>query len=136
MSPDHFWARTRRTATGCWEWAGRRRSGYGRVYHNGRTVQAHRLAYTLANGPIPSGLTIDHLCRNRACVNPAHLEAVTMRVNILRGMSPPAKNARKTRCVRGHLLAGSNLVEYALPRRRCRACMQLRRSERHGRQGR
>ncbi len=135
MSPDHFWARTRRTAAGCWEWAGQRRKGYGRVSHNGRTMQAHRLAYMLAHGPIPPGLTIDHLCRNRACVNPAHLEAVTIRVNILRGMSPPAKNARKTHCVRGHLLAGSNLLKHALPWRRCRACRHLRYNQRQQRRG-
>lgn len=63
---------------------------------------AHRVAYELCIGPIPTGLTIDHLCRNTRCVNPKHLEAVTLRENILRGTGPTAHNAAKSACRRGH----------------------------------
>lgn len=71
---------------------------YGR--HNG--IGAHRIAYEIYKGPIPKGLTIDHLCRNTICTNPEHLEAVTLRTNILRGESPIAYHAGSTHCPRGH----------------------------------
>lgn len=87
----------------CWEWRGSRdQAGYGRVHWNGRSTRAHRVAYELARSPIPEGLTIDHLCRNRGCVNPAHLEPVTLRENILRGNTFQAANAAKTHCPQGH----------------------------------
>jgi hypothetical protein len=75
--------------TGCWLWDGRRfsRNGYGRVWHDGKERQAHRVTYELLVGPIPQGLILDHLpkCRVRCCVNPDHLEPVTHRTNTLRG---------------------------------------------------
>ena len=87
----------------CWSWLGARsQTGYGRFWVDGKTVKAHRWAYEHLVGPIPDGLTIDHLCRVRSCVNPAHLEPVSNRVNVLRGDAPAARNARKTHCVRGH----------------------------------
>mgnify|MGYP003292883006 CR=1 FL=1 len=89
--------------TGCWNWQGTvLRTGYGFVYFHKEKWLVHRLSWTLTHGPIPDRLTIDHLCRNRRCVNPEHLEPVTNRENILRGMSPMAMNARKTHCVNGH----------------------------------
>lgn len=87
----------------CWRWSGSvDRNGYGRmsVGHVNRT--AHRISYELFKGSIPEGLQIDHLCRVRDCVNPDHLEAVTGRMNTLRGYSPSAIHARKTHCPRGH----------------------------------
>lgn len=113
--------------TGCHEWtAARSASGYGKIYVLGRprtnrVVPAHRVAYELWVGPIPEGLQLDHLCRNRACVNPAHLEPVTQRVNLLRGMSPAADNARKTQCPRGHVYNGANTYRRNGDRK-CRAC--------------
>jgi hypothetical protein len=100
---------------GCWEWRGRLSSGYGRV--NYRRVPdntefsttAHRLSYLVLVGDIKPGLTLDHLCRNRSCWRPDHLEPVTPRANTLRGESISAKNAAKTHCHAGHLLTAENL---------------------------
>jgi hypothetical protein len=120
----------------CWIWTGAKgRSGYG-SYNPGLlesegSSPAYRLAYKLLVGPIPKGLTIDHLCRVHACVKaianeqgPAHLEAVTMRVNILRGEGTAAVNAAKTHCIRGHPFDAENTYFYGKNRqhRRCRAC--------------
>jgi hypothetical protein len=110
---DRFWSKVnkegplprRRPELGrCWLWiACRVPGGYGQFYVSKVGVQfAHRVSYELRNGPIPAGLEIDHLCRNRACVNPEHMEVVTTRENTLRGISSPSRNAKKKRCLRGH----------------------------------
>lgn len=116
---------------GCWLWTGAiDLVGYGRIGeggHNGRTLLAHRVAYEHAVGPIPDGLTLDHLCRVRHCVNPDHLEAVTMGENVLRGDNPPAANARKTHCIRGHDL--TDAVRDKMGRRVCALCVAVRRDE-------
>lgn len=106
---ERFWAKVDKTET-CWLWtAGRNRDGYG-LFSSQRGGQrsAHRIAYEWERGPIPDGLQIDHLCRVTSCVNPAHLEAVTGRVNMLRGFAPPAINARKTHCINGHEFTPEN----------------------------
>jgi hypothetical protein len=105
---QRFWAKAdRRGDAECWEWvACRTAMGYGRFVVDRRVRAAHRVAYELSVGPIPEGLEIDHLCRNRACVNPAHLEAVSHRVNVLRGTAPAAVNKRKTHCPCGREYGG------------------------------
>lgn len=94
----------------CWIWTGALSDGgYGLISIADHTVLVHRLSVELASAlPIPDGLTVDHLCRMRACVNPAHLEVVPMRVNLLRGIGPSAVNAAKTHCPRGHEYTAEN----------------------------
>lgn len=95
--------------TGCWLWVGTtREDGYGRISVKGRHVSAHRFAYELLVGPIPAGLQIDHLCRQRSCVNPRHLEPVTAHENTLRGETVNAKNTAKTVCKNGHPFTEDN----------------------------
>ncbi len=95
----------------CWIWSGKpNENGYGIFGGNGysrrgSSKRAHRRAYELAVGPIPDGLTIDHLCRRRLCVNPLHLEPVTLEENIRRARAAGAK----THCKRGHELTGANV---------------------------
>lgn len=125
---EAFWSKVEKTPNGCWNWtAGRSGDGYG----NFRSTRAHRWAYERLVGPIPAGLVIDHLCRNILCVNPAHLEPVSRRENVLRGLTLPASNAAKTHCPKGHPLSGNNL--YVQPRtgkRRCKTCPDERRRAR------
>lgn len=111
----------------CWDWtaglfAG---SGYGMFWLDGRSRLAHRVSYEHYVGPIPDGLVIDHLCRNRKCVNPRHLEPVENGENIRRGISPSAENLRRERCVRDHPLEGDNLIINPNGRRSCRECREL-----------
>ena len=97
------------------------RMGYGRftITHNSWAV-AHKWAYERVRGKVPDGLTLDHLCRNPLCVEVSHLEAVTMKNNILRGSCPSAVNARKTTCIRGHAFDG-------VSKRGSRTCSKCRR---------
>lgn len=109
---------------GCWIWtAHASRGGYGRVVLGGKVRQAHRVVYELLSGEIPAGLQIDHLCRNRLCVNPAHLEPVTQQVNFER--AGPRYNALKTRCIRGHPFDTENTVKDRRGKRFCRACRAI-----------
>ena len=104
------WKKIDRRKDGCWIWKGSlRNTGYGVLQRNGKNIPTHRFFYENLVGEIPPGLEIDHLCRNRACVNPDHLEPVSPRINKLRGEGVGAKNARKTHCPAGHLFSGKNL---------------------------
>jgi len=111
----------------CWEWIGTiwRNSGYARFKDGGVEVPAHRWAYLDAYGPIQNGLQLDHLCRNRRCVNPKHLEAVTGKVNVLRGETITAINHRKTHCTRGHEFSKENTFIRRNGHRRCKECTKL-----------
>ena len=102
---DRFWAKVVKTETDCWEWTGALNSrGYGCVGIAGKGYLTHRVAYEALVAPIPQGLTIDHLCRNKVCCNPAHLEPVTLAENVRRAA------VLITHCPRGHELAGDNLL--------------------------
>lgn len=122
---QRFWEKVdKKGDSECWNWtASKGKNGYGNF-----TVGAHRLAYYLMKGPVPDGLMLDHLCRNHSCVNPSHLEPVTNKINVLRGESPWAKEARKTHCNNGHPLTGGNLIPAQLKRghRDCRICANSR----------
>jgi hypothetical protein len=96
--------------------------GYSLEMRGGRQRGAHVWAYVDRYGEPPPGTEVDHLCRNRHCVNPEHLEAVPHRTNVLRGAAPTARNATKTHCPQGHPLEGENLYRYRDGRRQCRTC--------------
>ena len=131
---EAFWARVLpEPNTGCWLWdGGVTLGGYGIFYWKGKRRYAHRFSYALAQGAIPTNCEIDHLCRTPACCNPDHLEAVTHRINSLRGISPSAQNSRKHLCQRGHAFTADNLVQFksAVWGRRCKKCHAAREKER------
>lgn len=119
--PPRFWAKVEEDDRGCWVWqAAVKGHGYGSFHLNGALRSAHRLVWENLVGPIPDGLTIDHLCRNKLCVNPAHLEPVTAAENLRR------RYREQTHCLRGHLLAGANLSIKTNGTRRCKACHNAR----------
>lgn len=113
--------------TGCWEWTGCRDSaGYGRVQRlTYGTPMAYRAVYEDRFGPIPDGLTLDHLCRNRGCVNPDHLEPVPQRENVRRGVSKVAAQMAQTACLRGHDFSEHGYIS-SQGKRRCRSCDAIR----------
>lgn len=110
-------------ARDCWRWTGYvRDNGYVVVKIQGKPTYAHRAIYSLLVGDVPDDAVIDHLCRVRHCLNPAHMEVVEHRENTMRGDGPTAENARKTHCLRGHPLSGGNLIERPHGWRECRTC--------------
>lgn len=124
----------------CWLWqAGTTHPGnlnprygefrYGTLKVHHKMVLAHRFAYELLVGPIPEGLTLDHVkargCTSTLCVNPAHLEPVPLKVNLLRGVGSPAVNAKKLICKHGHPFDEENTYRYSSGRRNCRTCDRI-----------
>ncbi len=125
---ERFWMKVdKRGINECWPWLAHTTSnGYGRFKLNNRLILAHRMAYEMYKGPIPESLTLDHLCRNRICVNPAHLEPVTLKDNNLRGFSFAAQNAKKTHCAHDHPFDLLNTYFSHEGGRACRKCRVLR----------
>lgn len=121
-------------ANGCWLWTGSLDSGgYAQGYFRGRKEKVHRIMYAAYVGPIPRGenvtpeAEIDHLCRNRNCCNPAHMQLVTHRENVLRGVSAVATGFKKTHCNRGHLLPARKPDGTRGP---CKVCESIRHASR------
>lgn len=111
----------------CWNWVGYvRPDGYGTFQPSQKkTVLAHRFAYELFRFVIPEGLALDHLCRNRRCVNPDHLEPVTVGENVRRGTGWASANSKKTQCPKGHPYDDDNTYRRANGQRGCRKCMGM-----------
>lgn len=135
---ERFWSHVdRRGPDECWLWTGYvQPNGYGKFKptDNSSSIWVHRMAYMLEVGPIPEGLTLDHLCKMPRCCNPAHLEPVTLRENLLRSDSASGRNARKTHCPKGHPLEGDNVIVRKTKTgigRECRACENARQRERY-----
>ena len=117
-----FWAKVVKT-DGCWHWTGGTAgAGYGTFWNGHKQEYVHRFSYELVKGPIPEGLTIDHLCKNTRCLNPDHLEAVTLRENVLRGDTFAARHAARTHCPQGHEYTAENTYR-STGSRVCRTCL-------------
>ena len=112
-----FWKKVNKTE-GCWLWTAAWMRGYGKFWSGERLVPAHRWAYEAEVGPIPEGLQLDHLCRNKRCVRPDHLEVVTGAENTRRALA----GIHKSHCPKGHPYSGDNLQRWSNGAARCRAC--------------
>jgi len=127
--PPRFWAKVQESGEGCWEWtASKSAGGYGkfsRPGHGNGWDYAHRVAYVALVGEVGEGLDLDHLCRVRHCVNPEHLEPVTRKENLRRGVGPTGINANKTHCIRGHEFTEENTFREP-GGRRCRECTRAK----------
>lgn len=119
---DRFWEKVDKSAD-CWEWTAYKLQGYGRFGvgsgSDHRIVYAHRWAWESVSGPIPDGLTVDHLCRNRGCQNPDHMEVVT-------GAENTRRKPRPTHCPQGHEYTAENLIPRKDGAKQCRECNRLR----------
>lgn len=125
---ERWEGKVERLSSGCWRWTGAiKKDGYGYIKREGNGMMcAHRAAYELFVGPVPPGKELDHLCRNRWCVNPGHLEPVTHYENVRRGAAPNIRLHRDGVCIRGHKQTSENIVAFRREngsiRFRCRPC--------------
>jgi hypothetical protein len=136
VTPEEYARHSKRIVVsdrGCWAWQGailkptkKGNGGYAIANVGGKATLLHREMYKHLVGPIPDGFTLDHRCRIRACLNPAHLEPVSSQTNTLRGIGPTAVNAEKTECPKGHPYSGANLYTDKTGRRHCRECRRNR----------
>lgn len=122
--PSRFWNKTIKLSCGCWLWVGGiQKAGYGTFHYGNKKFLAHRFAYLVVRGEIDAGLQLDHLCRNKACVNPWHLEVVTQSVNVFRS---DHHGRRKTHCPQGHEYTKKNTYLHTrsngITTRTCRTC--------------
>lgn len=125
---ERFWGKVGLPddVTGCMPWlAHTNHGGYGHFMEEKRPRRAHRVAYEVTHGSVPAGLVVDHLCGNRSCVRPDHLEAVTQRVNLLRGATRTAAQVARTTCPQGHSYSRRNTYAYR-GKRMCRICRRVR----------
>ena len=130
---DRFWRYVEKTDE-CWIWTGSaKRTGYGEFWWDNRVGYAHRFAYEAAHGPIPEGLTLDHVCRTPLCVRPDHLEAVSQMENNRRAVFDATERGQVTEtCIRGHLKTPENVYRHGT-RYHCRACRRDEARERYRR---
>lgn len=120
---ERFWVKVNKTDD-CWEWLGATNDGgYGRFRLEGHWKMAHRYAYETLVGPIPEGVEPDHLCRNRICTKPEHMELVTHAINVARGLAGKYQS-RRTHCAQGHLFDLFNTYFYK-GHRQCKACNKI-----------
>lgn len=130
---EDFWPRAKFSpATGCFEWQALRNSyGYGLFNYKGKLWIAHRLALQFSGVELKEGLTVDHICRNRLCVNPAHLRQVTSKENTHApgSLAPAAINVKKTHCPKGHEYTPDNLTKDV--KRSCKTCHRDRAREKY-----
>jgi hypothetical protein len=126
---ERFTKKVSEHESGCWLWTGSGVKGYGQFWDGERLVLAHRFAFEALSGPIPDGMVLDHLCRTKACVNPAHLEPVKQSRNIGRGVNKGARAIRTDACWRGHALSGENVYINPSGYRQCRECQRRRSRE-------
>jgi hypothetical protein len=137
--PSRFWSKlVLDEATGCWQWtAALISNGYGSYFRaHGASRLAHKTAFEVLVGAVPRGLELDHRCRNRACVNPAHLEPVTRRENTMRGLRPAqmrVRNVNKTHCKHGHEYVPENIYVCPRGKRECKTCQRERSRKRQWR---
>jgi hypothetical protein len=123
--PSRFWSKVLSQDSGCWLWQAARTDGYGIYSINAKAFRAHRIAYESLVGTIPAEMQLDHLCRNRACVNPGHTEPVSQGENIRRGeagVPSGAQQRAKTHCRKGHPYSEGNTYIRKNGHRTCRTC--------------
>lgn len=121
-----FWSKVVLGNNGCLEWIGAHSStGYGSIGRKGKVYRAHRFSYQMLVGDIPDGKVLDHICRNKNCVAPDHLEIVTQLINTHRGTPFAARNAKVKNCPKGHSYSKENTT---INKKGSRVCIECKRS--------